>query len=249
MVYVFDLAVLDQWRGDNEAAIAGSRRALELHPGAWDAHRNIGLALLSLGRPAEARAEFEAARALRPDHPDLPLEFRMVALAPRLPDVLRGEDRPRDADEGVAFATLCCRSGRFAAAARLYLEALERWPALRDDWTFRHAEQAARFAIMSATTRRRGEPAPTEPERADLLRRALDLLRSERAAWAARLGREPGAAPKLVDAMRFWRSDYAFAPVREPDALAKLPEAERKDWQALWADVDALLKKAETAPK
>jgi hypothetical protein len=32
--------------------------------------------------------------------------------------------------------------------------------------------------------------------------------------------------------------------VRDPDALARLPEAERAAWQALWADVEALLKKA-----
>ena len=34
--------------------------------------------------------------------------------------------------------------------------------------------------------------------------------------------------------------------VRNPDALAKLPEAEQKEWRALWAGVDALLKKTET---
>ena len=35
-----------------------------------------------------------------------------------------------------------------------------------------------------------------------------------------------------------------------PDALAKLPEAERKDWLALWDEVDALIRKAgETKPR
>jgi hypothetical protein len=32
--------------------------------------------------------------------------------------------------------------------------------------------------------------------------------------------------------------------VREPDALAKLTQGERKDWQAFWAEVDRVLKKA-----
>ena len=34
--------------------------------------------------------------------------------------------------------------------------------------------------------------------------------------------------------------------IRDAEALAKLPEAERKAWQSLWADVDALLKQAKT---
>jgi hypothetical protein len=33
--------------------------------------------------------------------------------------------------------------------------------------------------------------------------------------------------------------------VRDPAALAKLPGAEPADWQKLWADVAALLQKAE----
>jgi hypothetical protein len=32
--------------------------------------------------------------------------------------------------------------------------------------------------------------------------------------------------------------------VRGPDALAKLPEAEREQWQKLWADVQRLLDRA-----
>jgi hypothetical protein len=32
--------------------------------------------------------------------------------------------------------------------------------------------------------------------------------------------------------------------IRDLEALAMLPEAERKEWQALWAEVAMLLKKA-----
>jgi tetratricopeptide (TPR) repeat protein len=134
--FVCNLAILDQQLGDDEAAIAGSRRVLDLdvrYGQLCTAHRNIALALLSMGRPSDALTEFEEAKTYFPDHPELPIEFRMVALAPRLPAVLRGEDRPADAGERATFATLCFRSGRFAAAARLYMEALEQSPALRDD--------------------------------------------------------------------------------------------------------------------
>ena len=38
--------------------------------------------------------------------------------------------------------------------------------------------------------------------------------------------------------LREWQQDADFAGVRG-EALAKLPEAERKAWQQLWADVEA----------
>lgn len=44
--------------------------------------------------------------------------------------------------------------------------------------------------------------------------------------------------------MRQWHQTPAFAGVRDPDALAKLPDAECKDWQSFWAEVEALLAKA-----
>ena len=44
--------------------------------------------------------------------------------------------------------------------------------------------------------------------------------------------------------LRHWQADPDFAGVRGPDALRKLPEAERAQWQRLWDDVQALLEKA-----
>jgi hypothetical protein len=49
-----------------------------------------------------------------------------------------------------------------------------------------------------------------------------------------------------VQALRDWLIDPALAGVRAPAALARLPEAERAGWQALWADVDALIRGAPT---
>ena len=45
--------------------------------------------------------------------------------------------------------------------------------------------------------------------------------------------------------MRHWREDIDFAGVRGPEALAKLPEAERKPWQELWDDVANTLARAQ----
>jgi hypothetical protein len=43
--------------------------------------------------------------------------------------------------------------------------------------------------------------------------------------------------------MRAWQRDEDLAGVRG-DTLAKLPEAERREWQKLWQEVEELRKRA-----
>jgi hypothetical protein len=50
----------------------------------------------------------------------------------------------------------------------------------------------------------------------------------------------------MLQTLRHWRADIDLAGVRDPAALARLPAAERAAWQALWADVDALIRGAPT---
>ena len=44
--------------------------------------------------------------------------------------------------------------------------------------------------------------------------------------------------------VQHWRSNGDFAGVRGNDALARIPAEERKEWERLWAEVDALLRRA-----
>jgi tetratricopeptide (TPR) repeat protein len=62
-----------------------------------------------------------------------------------------------------------------------------------------------------------------EAEKARLRGQALAWLRAERAGAPERAGQ--------------WLDDPDLDGVRDPDALAKLPEAERKEWAAFWDDV------------
>jgi hypothetical protein len=41
--------------------------------------------------------------------------------------------------------------------------------------------------------------------------------------------------------MTYWKEDPGLASVRDPAWLAAMPPADRKAWEALWRDVDALL--------
>jgi hypothetical protein len=52
-----------------------------------------------------------------------------------------------------------------------------------------------------------------------------------------------------VKALQHWQTDPDLAGLRDPEPLAKLPESEQEACRKLWADVAALLKKAQEAKK
>jgi hypothetical protein len=58
------------------------------------------------------------------------------------------------------------------------------------------------------------------------------------AAWDRLLEKESARIrPVLTKMMQHWEHDNDLAGVRGAYTLIKLPEAERRDWQKLWADV------------
>jgi hypothetical protein len=84
-----------------------------------------------------------------------------------------------------------------------------------------------------------------DKERARLRRQALGWLRADLAAWTQVVDKAPPQArPAVRQALQHWQKDPDLAGLRDPDALAQLPEAERQACRKLWADVEALLRKA-----
>ena len=84
---------------------------------------------------------------------------------------------------------------------------------------------------------------------AEIRSQTLDWLKAERDACSKQMdGGDANARANLVQTVRQWKVDINLAGVRDPEALAKLPEPERKEWQSLWGDVDALLERAEGHP-
>ncbi len=76
--------------------------------------------------------------------------------------------------------------------------------------------------------------------------RAIEWLRADLAARIKRLdSRKPEDRVILVRTLRRWNDNPNLAGVRDEANLKKLPEQERKAWQALWAEVAALLAKIE----
>jgi tetratricopeptide (TPR) repeat protein len=219
--------------------------------------------LMSRGRFEEALAVlrqtstlFVSSAYIRKFETALRRAERRVAMAPRLPAVLAGADRPADAREGLELAGLCLDSGRPAAAARLFADALAADPALADDRKSASPgehparEDAARAAAQAGCGAGRDDP-PDAAARTKLRRQALEWMRAELAAWAKEVDAGHSALRSDTQAaLTRWRSgELDLAGVHSPDGLARWPEAERADWRAFWADVDALQKRLWAAPR
>jgi hypothetical protein len=48
--------------------------------------------------------------------------------------------------------------------------------------------------------------------------------------------------------LEHWLRNRDLEGVRDAKGLAEMPEAERKGWESLWADVEALRKRAASGP-
>ena len=59
----------------------------------------------------------------------------------------------------------------------------------------------------------------------------------------------PEDQPAIIRTLKHWQSDMDLAGIRDTMELAKLPAEEQQGFAHLWADVAALLKKAEEKPK
>ncbi|MFO0957036.1 MAG: serine/threonine-protein kinase [Isosphaeraceae bacterium] len=168
---------------------------------------------------------------------------RFEALDRRLQAVEQGGE-PADNAERLAMAQRAYDKGHYASAARLWSEAFEADQGLADRRSPQHRYNAACAAALAADGR--GIDPPARDERARLRSRALDWLKSERAAWTKAL--EAGAAQARVEVaktLRYWGMDSDLMSVRDQEPLARLAEPEQVEWRAFWESVAALLARAE----
>ncbi len=146
--------------------------------------------------------------------------------------------------EKLVFADLYSDRKQFAAAARYCAEALAAEPKLAESRKDQHRYTAACCAALAASGQDKDEPHPSEDARAKLRGQVLESLRAELAAWATTLAAaDPKVRNQFLFHVQHWKVDADLACIRDPEPLSKLSDAERKDWTALWADVDALIKR------
>jgi tetratricopeptide (TPR) repeat protein len=240
-------------------AINHFERALRMDPGTdpWlerSARAALGPVLLALGRFHEAEAVTQRCLDELPREDGLRSSVeiqlrrcqRLVALRDRLPAVLQGKDRPRDAAETLQFAELSGMQGRFAAAARLYADAFAASRPSADDPRTTDRYTAACAAALAGCGR--GEDGATldEADRARWRGRAREWLWAVLTMWTRTL--ESGAEADLLLVLRrlahLW-ADPDLAGLFDHDALDNLPAAERQECRTLSDEVDALIRRAQ----
>jgi serine/threonine protein kinase/tetratricopeptide (TPR) repeat protein len=249
----FRLASALEDQGDEDGTIAELRKVIGLAPDLARAHCGLGNHLCARGQFAEALTHLRRGHELGStkagwSHPSAQWVMqceRLIELDGKLPAFLSGKEQPTSDHERAAYADLCGRKRLYAAAARLYRDALAATPSL--------ASQANGFRYNGACAAARAgcgqsqDAAPlTDAERAGFRQLALDWLRADREAWTHRLDQERDKVRLAVArTMRIWLRDPDFNGVRGAEALARLPEAERQPWQQLWAEVATTLAQAQ----
>jgi hypothetical protein len=168
---------------------------------------------------------------------------RMAALESRLPDVLRGAVKPKDAAEGIGFAELTYQTERYASSARLYAEVFQADPKLADDMKDGNRYNAVCSAALVAAGKGDGTIPVEESARARGRKQAIDWLRAGLAFWTklAQAGKAE-AKQRVSNRLRHWRQDLDLGAIRDEATVKALPENEQVACRALWADVEALLR-------
>jgi hypothetical protein len=176
---------------------------------------------------------------------------RLVELDGKLPAILSGQKQPADAAERLALASLCqlpCKK-LHAAALRFFREAFAEKPQLLDDLNVQHRYNAACAAALTGCGQGEDADKLDDKERARLSQQALDWLRADLKAYRQLMEKSAGkAGPAVAQRMQHWLQDEDFAGVHGPEALDRLPEAERQEWQKLWQEVEALRQSALRQP-
>jgi serine/threonine-protein kinase len=239
---------------DYDAAAAEFRTAIRLEPDDIAANGNLGESLWWQGKFAEAQKALRRARDLARGQPqrikgiesNLAQIERQSALAARLPAVLRGDDKPKDAGEAAEFAEVAFRLSRYAASAQFYAQAFGFDPALAQDLKADRRYTAARAAAMAGVGKGQDQPPPDETARAKWRRHTLDWLQADLALCIKELA--PGSRrvnASLRKTLEGWKLDRELAGIRDDAAVATLAEPERKACRTLWAEVDKELKACE----
>jgi tetratricopeptide (TPR) repeat protein len=237
-------------QGKLDEAVASYREAIRLAPKHAKAYGALGQALLQQGRFADARDSTRQCLEILPagsplrglGSRQLKQCERLMALDEKLPAILKGEVKPKDADERLALAGLCQRyKQRYAAAARFYADAFAEQPRLVDDLRFPRRYNAACAAALAAAGKGKDADTLGDKERTKWRRQAQQWLNADLAAWTRVVQKQPRAWSVVQRTLTHWRNDPDLAGVRDKEVLAKLPEDERRQWQKFWAGVEALL--------
>jgi serine/threonine-protein kinase len=245
-------------KGLLDEAIAAYRQAIHLLPDYAGAHCGLGWALREQGRFAEALASSRRGHALGsrtpgwsyPSAQEVRRCERLVELERKLPAIRDGKVKAANASEQTEFAWLCGVKRYYAAAARLYAEALVAGGEDQEKLKAWHRYGAACCAARAGCGQGEDAASLGEKERTRWRTQAREWLRAELVWHAQRLqSGTPADRGEAQQQLQRWLTDAHLVGVRDAEAMAKLPAEERAEWTKLWAEVKALRKKSQLETK
>jgi tetratricopeptide (TPR) repeat protein len=250
----YNLGVALRGKGQVDEAIACWRKAIALDPKLAYAHTALGLVLKDKGQVDEAIACFKKALALAPNlalaRTGLAQAQRLAAVQGKLAALLKGNYRPKANDERLALVQWCRIKKLYRQAVSLYVDAFTAEAKTADDLGAAYRYNAACHAALAAAGQGEDVAKLDDKERTRLRQQAREWLRADLVLRTKQLETgQPADRVAVQRALRHWQNDSDLAGLRDAVALAKLPAEEGAACKRLWADVAALLKKAEAPAK
>ena len=162
--------------------------------------------------------------------------------------MIRGDEKPKDSAEELAFADLAFFAKQFTASARMFGGAFRSDPKLAEDMTTFHRYNAACAAARAAASAEGDQARLSEQERRRWRKQAIEWLKMDLAHWTKQVQSGPTRSQSIVNQkLTYWKTDTDLAAIRDEKALKGLPEDEQKACRSLWTEVDMLVKT--TAPR
>jgi tetratricopeptide (TPR) repeat protein len=239
-MYHNDVGWALEQQGNLDDAAAWYRKATDIDPKSSAWLSNLARVLNRQGKLYDATTAYNRLIELNPKNAAAHHDLADILLRRGRPDDA-AIHRRRAAELDLDSARLCRYQGRFADAARRYAAAFADDPKLADDLRSGHRFDAARAAALAGCGTGMDAPGSEDQERARLRGQARAWLRADLSRYSRQLASGPGEKAAATERLRRWVTDEDLAGIRDAAALATLPQAERKAWEAFWAEVKAVL--------
>jgi serine/threonine-protein kinase len=255
--FLFAQGLAEYRQGRWDSAIAELQREASFMPGP-NPRMVLAMAQFRRGDKEAARQTLAAAvaafdwRAAQADNPatwtcHLLRREAESLIFPEITAFLDGRYLPRDNTERLAFLGVCRFKNLNLASAKLYADAFASDPKLADDPHVGHRYNAACAAALVGAGGGQDVGELSETERARWRRLAREWLRADLTAWAKRIDSESRVDRNLASkVLTHWHVEPDLAGLREPGALEALSPDEQKECLALWEEVAAVLKRAQS---
>jgi tetratricopeptide (TPR) repeat protein len=227
------------------------KKAVEIQPKNGVAYINLADALGEVGEFAQAHDVLKKAAGLIPEtapsfkrHAELLGQTdAFLRLESSLSDIVKGEKKFKNYQEGIQYGRLCRVKQHYQAALRLYEEADAMDPEAAKKKTPLSLLVGARVAVLASAGS--GSDPPPEVDRPKVRSIALEWLHKFIKAQQEALEKDFNTNRYSCQInLRVLLQHKGFDSVR-PESLNNFPAAERKEWEKFWNDVDVLLEKAD----